>query len=154
MNPLEQVSSHLTKLEQRMRWTAMSKGAAWIPGVGLLTTVLLGILLNGFAVSTGSLLLACRRGVHFGLADSERTWILGSRCVGPLGGRGAERHGCCILRHYREPWEQERSPQGRPVGECPIDGFPGRTRQSLRQVSERFQVGRSADVAAGFGQRF
>src|SRR5260370_6468251 len=58
MNPLEQVSSYLTKLEQRMRWTAMSKGAAWIVGVALLTTVLLVILINGYAFSAGSLLVA------------------------------------------------------------------------------------------------
>ena len=58
MNPLEQVNGYLRSLEQRLRWTALSRGFAAIALAALVTTVVLVIAINSYAFSEPSLRVA------------------------------------------------------------------------------------------------
>ena len=55
MNPLEQVNGYLRSLESRLRWTALSRGAAVVALAALFTTIILVVAMNSYAFSQESL---------------------------------------------------------------------------------------------------
>jgi hypothetical protein len=74
MNPLEQIQHYLSRLESRMRWSAMTRGAAAIAGAALIATVLLAMGISRISFSETSLttarvllFLAIALAVGFGL---------------------------------------------------------------------------------------
>jgi hypothetical protein len=58
VNPLEQVNGYLRALEQRLRWGAITRGAAVTSFAALIATVLLVLYTNAYAFSDSSLLTA------------------------------------------------------------------------------------------------
>src|SRR5271165_3798856 len=58
MNALDQLNTYLRSIEKRLRFFAVSRGAAIVTAVALLVTVLLVLITNQFAFSEGSLLIA------------------------------------------------------------------------------------------------
>ena len=74
MNPLDQLNGYVGRLESRLRWAAVSRGAALAAGTALLITVTLILITNAFAFSETSLFwarvalfLAVAAAVGFGL---------------------------------------------------------------------------------------
>src|SRR5581483_6168853 len=58
MNTREQLNQYLHGLEQRLKWLAVSKGAAIFAGVALGVTLAMVLLTNALAFSSGSLTIA------------------------------------------------------------------------------------------------
>jgi hypothetical protein len=58
VNPLEQVNGYLRSLERRLRWGAITRGAAVTTVAALFATVLLVLYINAYSFSDGSLLIA------------------------------------------------------------------------------------------------
>ncbi|MGH9719697.1 MAG: hypothetical protein ACRD8O_05755 [Bryobacteraceae bacterium] len=58
MNPLELLTQYLGKVERRLRWFTVTRGAALIAGAALVATVLLVFIANRYAFSDGSLIVS------------------------------------------------------------------------------------------------
>src|SRR5579871_964311 len=58
MNALDQLNSYLAQIEKRLRILAFSRGTAILAGSALIVTVLLVLIVNSFAFSSASLLVA------------------------------------------------------------------------------------------------
>ncbi len=58
MNTREQLNTYLRALEKRLRWMAISKGAAVVAGVALGATLALVLIVNGYAFSETSMVWA------------------------------------------------------------------------------------------------
>jgi len=58
MSSFDRLNGYLRQLEQRLRWSAVGRGAALLSVAALLVTVLLVLIVNSFAFSPGSLLWA------------------------------------------------------------------------------------------------
>lgn len=58
MNPFDELNSYLRRLERRLRWLTVSRGAAVLASLALAVTVGLVLITNAFAFSPASLLVA------------------------------------------------------------------------------------------------
>src|SRR6266540_2874082 len=67
MNPLDRLSEYLRSIEKRLRVLAWTRGAAIAAGAALVATVILVMIANAYAFSSGSL-LASRTALFLALA--------------------------------------------------------------------------------------
>ena len=56
MNPLDRLSEYLRTVEKRLRLLTWTRGAAIAAGAALVSTIVLVLIANSFAFSSGSLL--------------------------------------------------------------------------------------------------
>ena len=123
MNPLDRLSEYLRTVEKRLRLLTWTRGAAIAAGAALVSTIVLVLIANSFAFSSGSL-LASRTVLFLALALA-----IGAGLLIPL----------LRLNARRAAREAAANPQASPTATPDGGGVPASTNPAWNDAFRRMQ---------------